>query len=142
MGKAGFYQRRSHPTKMPIARYLCVVTPLLLGMLYLANQIFDPIPSKVAQPSYVPSRTTATAAIPAVQILTVRDAPAPPLEVLTSSEMPEPTTPVRDPTSRAQEANAAAIASHIKKPKRLLPVNRRSDYGPVPASSYDPAATH
>ena len=105
--------------QMPLRSYFLVVTPCLLGLLYLSNQIFDPIaPKTVTAPVLVKS---ADQPIQPVQILTAREAPAPLMETLTSHDKQIPPAQSLAISAPASDANAAKIAKpQSKKPKRMV----------------------
>ena len=106
--------------QMLLRSYFLIVAPCLLGLLYLSDQIFDPI-----APKTVTAPVLARSADPPIrtgQILTVREAPVPLMETLTSSHH-EQVPPIQSLAilAPASDANAAIIAKpQSKKPKRIV----------------------
>ena len=72
---------------MPLFGYFTVVTPCLLGALFIVSEAFDasPLRMNVTAPIRLPgSRVQVVAS--SLPILTVREAPPPPMWALTSTE--------------------------------------------------------
>ena len=141
MAKAKYFLRGAASQariQMPLRSYFLVVTPCLLGLLYLSDQIFDPIaPKTVTAPVLTKS---ADQPIPSVQILTAREAPAPLMETLTSHDnQVTPTQSLAIPAP-ASDANAAKIARpQSKKPKRIVqPQKRTLDHAWSSPGAFEP----
>jgi hypothetical protein len=73
--------------RMPLFGYFTVVTPCLLGVLFIVSEAFDASPPRMdaAAPIRLPSSRVQVAAS-SLPILTVREAPPPPMWALTSTE--------------------------------------------------------
>ena len=123
MAKAKYHLRGAASQariQLPLRSYFLVVTPCLLGLVYLSDQMFDP-----SAPKTVTAPVLARSEDPPIRtehILTAREAPAPLMEALTSSrdEQVPPMQSLAIPAP-ASDANAAEIARpQSKKPKRIV----------------------
>jgi len=74
--------------RMPLFGYFAVVTPCLLGVLFVVAEAFDATPPRmdVAAPLRLPGSRAQVAVASSLPILTVREAPPPPMWALTSTE--------------------------------------------------------
>ena len=73
--------------RMPLFSYFAVVTPCLIGMLFIAAAAYDatPPPTHVTAPIRLPG-SRAQVVDTSLPILTIREAPTPPTWALTSTE--------------------------------------------------------
>jgi hypothetical protein len=104
---------------MPLRSYFLVVTPCLLALLYLSDQIFDPIVLKTVTASSVTK--LAEPPLEPRQAIIAQEPPVPLMEVVSSHDDQVPPLPPQAIPAPASEANASQVARPQRKKAKLRP---------------------